>query len=301
MKRILLSGIAVMDFIFRLDEFPRQAEKYRARDSAITGGGCAAGAAVAISRLGGAASLACRLGDDRVGDMIVADLEADGVDCTLAARVAGCRSSYSSVYVDGRGERQIVNFRDTSLPADAQWLEPRLPQRFDAALADTRWPAGAGVAMTRARELGVPGIIDAEAPFEGVEEALERASHIAFSAVGLRAFTGLDERAAALAAAGRNGAFVCVTDGALGAFYLDGEGNLVRVPAFEVDAVDTLGAGDVWHGAFALRLAEGAHEATAIRFANAAAALKCRQFGGRAGAPDRPQTEQFLTEKLACN
>ena len=62
-------------------------------------------------------------------------------------------------------------------------------------------------------------------------------------------------------------------------------------------AVDTLGAGDVWHGAFALRLAEGADELTAIRFASAAAALKCTRPGGRMGAPSRAEVAAFLKER----
>lgn len=67
-----------------------------------------------------------------------------------------------------------------------------------------------------------------------------------------------------------------------------------NIPACKVEVVDTLAAGDVWHGAFALRLAEGAGEVDAINFANAAAALKCTRFGGGDGCPDRDATEAFL-------
>ena len=66
--------------------------------------------------------------------------------------------------------------------------------------------------------------------------------------------------------------------------------------AFAVPVVDTLGAGDTWHGAFAVRLAEGADEAEAVRFASAAAALKCTRFGGRDGAPGRQDVEAFLRD-----
>ena len=64
--------------------------------------------------------------------------------------------------------------------------------------------------------------------------------------------------------------------------------------AFKIDAVDTLGAGDMFHGAFALRLAEGGDEVAAMRFASAAAALKCTRFGGIIGAPSRTEVENFL-------
>ncbi len=101
-----------------------------------------------------------------------------------------------------------------------------------------------------------------------------------------------------LAAAAANGAFVCVTDGANDTRFQRGE-ETGRVPTFVVDAVDTLGAGDIWHGAFALALAEGRGEREAIRFAAAAAALKCTAFGGRSAIPTRDQVEHFLMDHAA--
>jgi sulfofructose kinase len=78
----------------------------------------------------------------------------------------------------------------------------------------------------------------------------------------------------------------------------DGDG-MATVPGFRVAAVDTLGAGDVWHGAFALALAERRPEAAAVRFANAAAALKVGRAGGRRGAPTRAEVDRFLSEHAA--
>ena len=112
----------------------------------------------------------------------------------------------------------------------------------------------------------------------------------------MRDLTGARDIEAGLAQAGRElDGWVCVTDGAEGVLYLE-HGELHRIPAFAVDAIDTLGAGDVWHGAFALRLTEGSGEAEAIRFANAVAAIKCTRFGGRDGTPTRAETERFLEE-----
>jgi sulfofructose kinase len=71
---------------------------------------------------------------------------------------------------------------------------------------------------------------------------------------------------------------------------------VIHDPAFPITAVDTLAAGDVWHGAFALGLAEGMPEREAVRFASATSALKCTRFGGRAGAPRRAEVERFLEE-----
>lgn len=297
MTVVVLAGIAVIDFVFSVDAMPSRAEKYRARDAAIIGGGGAANAAVTVARLGGTARLAARVGTDPVGDMIVSGLIAEAVDCSLVRRFEGKRSSFSSVLVDARGERQIVNFRDETLSFDAGWLEDALPASFDAALADTRWPDGGAAVLKAARRLSRPGVLDAEVSVGVAAEALTLASHIAFSAQGLRDYAGLDDLESALGLAHeRTGSWVCCTDGANGVTFLDG-GAARHVPAFAVDAVDTLGAGDVWHGAFALALGEGRREDDAILFANAVAAIKCTRFGGRAGVPSRAEAEAFMRQR----
>ena len=234
MTKIVTTGVAVMDFVFYLDKMPRLAEKYRAKGAEITGGGGGANAAAAIARLGGHAMLASRIGSDQVADMIAAGLEAGGVDCTMLRRFEGKRSSFSSVLIDGNGERQIVNFRDPDLPMDAVWLQAALPSDFDAALTDTRWPDGAEVLMKAARERGVPGVLDGEAPIREAEAALYLASHIAFSAQGLRDWAEHDDLDKALSdVADETGAFVCVTDGEKGVFWRHG-----TVSGFELSVCD---------------------------------------------------------------
>ena len=283
--RILVAGVAVMDFVFHLDAMPDRAEKYRARDGTISGGGNEANAAVAVARLGGEVHLATRLGDDAVADLIVAGLEGEGVGTSLARRFAGRRSSFSSIFIDAAGERQIVNFRDTALEPRAGWLQAALPTRFDAALADTRWPEGALAMMLAARAAGRPGVIDAEAPVREAEEALGQASHVAFSAQGLCDWAGHDDLERALAEADRAlPGMVLVTDGPYGTFWRENDA-LRHLPAREVAPVDTLGAGDVWHGAFTLALARNDALDDAVALANAAATLKCTRKGGRDGAP----------------
>jgi len=85
-----------------------------------------------------------------------------------------------------------------------------------------------------------------------------------------------------------------VSNGEQGALWLDPDGAPRRIPAFPVQAVDTLGAGDVFHGAFTLAVAEGSALEPALRFASAAAALKCSRFGGAFAAPQRAEVEAFL-------
>ena len=297
MARVLVAGMAVADFIFQVDRMPARAEKYRARDARVAGGGCAANAAVAVVRQGGEALLAARLGGDQVGDLILAGLAAEGVDTRLVRRAPGGMSSFSSIYVDAAGERQIMNFRGSGLPETADWLTQT--HGAEAVLADNRWPALTRKVLALARTAGIPGIVDAEAPV--TPDDLIGASHIAFSMQGLADFAPGAAAADALRLArGETGAWVCVTDGASGVLFLDGD-TLAHVPAIAIRPVDTLAAGDIWHGAFALLLAEGAPERQAIIHANATATLKCLAFGGREGCPDRAATGNFLKENEQCN
>ncbi len=291
MTRVLVAGSVVVDFVFDVDAMPDLPEKYKANDARIVGGGCAANAAVAIARLGGDAHLAGRMGDDPVGRMITDDLLAEGVNCALLRPQSGARSSFSSIYVDLSGERQIMNFRGAGLSQSADHLNAEAGHA-DAVLADTRWPEAASVLMKSAKARGIPGVIDAEAPV--FHQAVSDASHVAFSAQGLAEFSGTSDLSTGLSlAADQLGAWVCVTDGASGVLSQDKTGQHHH-PAFKIDVTDTLGAGDVWHGAFALALGEGRSETEAIRFASAVAALKCTRAGGRSGTPTRAETQDFL-------
>lgn len=290
-------GHAVQDYVFTLSSLPDGGRKFRASAFESVGGGPAATAAVAIARLGGSAMLAARVGDDAVGVEIVRELESYGVDCAAVRRCAGRASSLSAVMVDAAGERMIVNYRDDALPADASFLPSAAG--FDAVLADTRWPEGAKNAFSAARAAGVPAVLDADDPVPDDDDLLGAATHLAFSADGLRNWARTDDLRKGLERArDRTGAWCCATDGAKGVLVADDAGGHA-VGAYRVDVVDTLGAGDVWHGAFALALGEGRKEDAALRFANAAAALKVSRKGGRKGAPMRVEVETFLRTEIA--
>jgi sulfofructose kinase len=292
MASVLVAGVAVVDFVFEVDEMPQLAEKYRAKNAVVVGGGCAANAAVAVSRLGGEAFLAARMGDDAMADIILADLHEESINTDAVNQATGGRSSFSSVYVDGNGERQIMNFRGSGVAENTGWLVSA--PHTDAILADNRWSQITEKAMAMARARDVPGVIDAEAPINS--EILTGASHVAFSKQGLLALTGEDSPISALkTASSRLASWLCVTDGPDGVYFMH-NGKVENLTGFAVEAKDTLGAGDIWHGAFTLRLAEGANEIAAIEFANAAAAIKCKTYGGRTGCPDRTETVKFLKE-----
>jgi sulfofructose kinase len=290
-KRILCAGIAVWDRILAVPALPVGPSKNFASSVFESGGGPAATAAVAIARLGGEATLLARIGDDIEGRRIAEGLAGEGVETANIAVVRGARSMTATVLRDPGGERMIVTHGDPRLVA-----EPVLPAGcFDVVLGDCRWPE-ASEAVFRAHD--APRVLDADrAPDKAIlHRLLPLATHAIFSAAGLAQATGCDAPRQALARARElTGAWLAVTLGEAGALSLERDG--VRAwPAFAVEAVDTTGAGDVFHGAFALALAEAAAIPEAMRFAAAAAAIKCTAPGGRAGIPDRPAIERFLGE-----
>jgi sulfofructose kinase len=126
-------------------------------------------------------------------------------------------------------------------------------------------------------------------------ELLAMAEHVVFSEAALARMSGQPDPAKALRwARGRvAGPYVGVTIGAKGYLWLEGE-SMRSMPAYPVDVIDTLGAGDVFHGAYALALAEGREVAEAARFANAAAAIKCTRASGRRGIPLRAEVDAWI-------
>jgi sulfofructose kinase len=296
MTTVLCIGQAVQDFVFSVDAMPDSAEKYRASAFKSIGGGPAATAAVAIAGLGGKARLAARIGDDPIADVVVAELESYGVDCTLVRRFADRTSSLSTVLVDSAGERLIVNYLDPAMETITDWLPQQLPGDIDAVLADTRWPEGALHALQLARKNDVPAVLDADLPVPADGELIRAATHVAFSAAGLAEYSGDPDPAGALrSVSDTTDAWCCVTLGSQGTLYMS-NGGLGQLPAYEVKVRDTLGAGDVWHGAFALALADGQAIDTALQFASVAAALKVKNGGGRSGSPTRQEVDQFLQQ-----
>ncbi|KQU96191.1 carbohydrate kinase [Mesorhizobium sp. Root102] len=292
--KLLSVGALTLDTILRVETLPVHQGKFIASDGVQIASGMATSAACAAHRLGADVSLWASAGDDTVADQLIAGIEAEGVDCTFVRRVRGASSALASILVDAHGERIIVPFYDRLAQADPEALPVANLMAFDAVLVDVRWPGAAALALKAARTGGRPAILDADtAPLEVLEQLLPLATHIVASEPAARIVCGqaLDPETACADLASRTDAFVAVTGGAAGSWWHDRSAGCVRhVAAPRINAVDTLAAGDVFHGAFAVGLAEAMPVEQALRFASAAAALKCLRFGGRLGAPNRAET-----------
>jgi len=291
----------VLDEVFRIDEFPRPDAKVEAAEFLAVGGGCAANAAVAIARLGGDASFAGPLGgppgQEPISDRILAGLAREGVDCAGCVRLDGVASGISAIFVDMRGERTIVTHRSRRLDAVTPLDPEKLVAGADAVLADNRFPDFSLPICRAALRRGIPVVLDADKPARPGAALFSACSHVVFSAESLRATMAIDDLACALRQFGHaTNAFLAVTDGANPVQWRDDMGAIREMPVFRVPAVDTLAAGDVFHGAFTLALIEGEDAVAAMRFAAAAAGVKCTRFGGSTTAPTRAEAEALLAQ-----
>jgi sulfofructose kinase len=295
-KPILCLGACAWTTLFRVDSLPQGSAKIIPNDALQIGDGMSASAACAIVALGGQAEFWARVGDDANGRAAIASLKTAGLNCDHVKFIDGVCGSFCSVIIDSQGERIVIPRHDPALPSNADWLPLDRIARgdFSAVLTEVRWPEGAAAVLDAARRAGIPAILDGEAAAEGVLESLShKATHALYSETGLAHLLGdscatLDVATQLQLARERLPTqFLGATLGADGFYWLDDEGTLNHAEGLTVHAVDTLGAGDVFHGAYALALVEAMPPHDAARMACVAASLKCEHFGGRLGAPNR--------------
>jgi sulfofructose kinase len=294
MARIVCVGLACLDYLFQVPQLPNGGGKFFAEHYVAAPGGPAAAASLAVASLGHEAVFLGRLGDDQVGHDLVRNLSSRGVDASRVRLVSGQTSQVSSVVIDRTGERQIINFSSRQLDPDPSWLHEEMIAGADFLLTDVRWPEGAHAAMTIARRHDVPSLIDADVAPIDISSLVGLATYAIFSERGLEMTAVENELEKGLqVAAKKTGAWVAVTAGEKGSYWLEGE-DIKTCPAEEIDAVDTCGAGDVFHGAFAVAMVEKMAFDQAMRFAGITAALKCLTFGGSLGVPDRAAVNRRL-------
>lgn len=293
---ICVGGSATIDHIFLVDEVRLPSAKIAANDFAETGGGMGANAAVAVQRLGGKAIYWGRVGDDETGAQVIALLKHEGIDVSALRRLPGYRTKIATILIDAQGERLVVSSQPQGYPSDASWLPVERVTECDAVLADTRWPAGAQRLFDAAAAAGKPSVFDGDGgdPIQ-VRASAQLATHPFFSQTMLASFELGDPSQALPRLFGGRTVACGVTLGGKGVMWFDGE-HMHSAPSLPVKAVDTLAAGDTWHGALALALAERKELSAAVEFANAVAASKCTRFGGRAGIPRRDEFERWWAQ-----
>ncbi|RDI95221.1 carbohydrate kinase [Meiothermus sp. QL-1] len=276
--RVLAVGWANLDQRYYVEAFPPTKSRTGVRAYRETLGGPAAVAAQAVARLGGSARLLSRWGKDPAGARLRAMLEAEGVEVHLQL---GDATPVSAVLVTPVGERYIFPYRPP-LPTGLELDPVRLLEGVGAVLLDGRWPEAGQAVGALARARGLPVVLDLDRNRAPDWSLVTVASHVVASEELALEHGGIELLLDRLA---KQGVFAAVTLGARGVVYEGG-----HLPAHRLEVQDTTGAGDVFHGAFALALAEGQAASVALRFANAAAALHC----ARGSPPSRQAVEALL-------
>ena len=279
-------GLNSVDFLSLVPEFPTLNSKMEILQFSKQGGGQVATAMVALSRWGIRTKYIGKVGDDELGAFSLNSLRQDGVDVSFVTIEPNAISQFAMIIVDrASGERTILWNRDKQL----MYREGELRREelcsgkilhldghdLRAALQSAQW----------AKEEGIPTVIDLDKIEPLTSELIKKIDFVITSSNFPTLFTGISDREKALIEMQRQTpGFLCATLGREGAVALV-EGNILRVRGFKVDAVDTTGAGDVFHAGFIYGLLQNWEVREILRFANAVAALKCRDLGGRRGIP----------------
>ena len=294
-SRFISLGACTVDAILKVDHIPSGDAKIMAEDGVVIGAGMAVAAASTVAMLGGNVSIWGRIGSDKLGDFFLSDISDIGVDTSFVNRVEGAKTGLSSVIVGSDGGRLIVPYYDPNLGNDTSWLPLKQLDSVDCILADVRWPEGSLEILNEAKNRGIFRIFDGDVATAKVLKTLAPlATHSIFSEPGFHLYSGnKDVRRSLLEHAAQFDGCMGVTLGVNGFIWVE-DGILRQIYPPQIVAKDTLAAGDVFHGAFAIAVTEGMSIEKAAMFACSAAAIKCSRFGGRKGIPSRYEVEALM-------
>lgn len=283
--RVQVVGHIVWDHRFWAENLDRRGGRTGVTRYAQSLGGPGAVAAVTIESLGGHAILVSRVGRDSNGEAALQRLRDAGVDVDLVDQQAGSVTAVSAVAIAPDGERHIYPFPGEFQPTRTANLPTRLADNLSALLVDSRWPTMALANAQEARAASVPVVVDLDVDNQDMWHVVRHSTYTICDEDLAEAFGGSNALVAHIEALG-----------SWGAVTLGSRGSITRsttVPAFQIKAVDTTGAGDVFHGAFALAIAEGQRPENALVFASASAAVKC----ATGKIPSRLEVDRLLDEE----
>jgi ribokinase len=302
---ILGLGCVAVDDLLYVSEYPPADAKVRVNRHERQCGGLTGTALVAAARMGARCAYAGVLGGDSLSQFVEERFREEGVDTAHIHRRQQARPIHSVIVVDeGKQTRNIFYDLDGVFGAEEGWPQADVIRSARVLYVDHFGIEGMSWAARIARAAGVAVVADFEvADFPGFAELLALVDHLIISLSFARQLTGEaqpDAAAKKLWNSARQA--VVLTDGAAGCWSLTAEepGAVRHLRAFPVDAVDTTGCGDVFHGAYAAALVSGRKLGDCIRFAAAAAAIKATRRGGQSGIPTRPVVDAFL-QKEGCS
>lgn len=288
---VLCVGMATYDIVMTVDHHPGPDEKCFATGLLGCGGGPASNAAVTVSRLGGKSAFIGYLARDIYGERHIEELLSEGVETRWIVRSTQ-PTPISVILVKPNGDRTVVSFKSATPSLETADID-LANCNPSAILFDGHQQLISEGLAEFARNKKIVTILDAGSVHQGTIELLPFTDYLVASAGFAREFTGEANPCAALKVLSRQVPVAVITLGENGLVWKSGsaEGEMA---ALSVEPIDTTGAGDTFHGAFSLAIAQGREFSEALKFASAAAALCCTKLGARPGIPTKRELNDFL-------
>ncbi|MGH7599574.1 MAG: carbohydrate kinase family protein, partial [bacterium] len=297
---IVSFGICAVDFIGLMKKYPEPGEKIPLEAFSKQGGGLAGTALTAAARLGAKTAYLGKFGRDEYSRFLLDEFQKDGVDISHVIFEDSAQPPVSFIHVEkGTGERRIARYWQ-EFDLQPGELDRTVIQNSRILFLEHHFVAAGIAAAKWSKQAGGLVVVDAERIVPRLEEILQLADYIIVSQsfATQQTRSGNPEKAAHLLQQ-KYGGVAVVTAGEMGAFCRTSE-SVFNQPAFQVNVVDTTGAGDVFHGAFMAGLIENWPLPKILEFSAAAAAMKCRGLGGREMIPSRQEAMEFLWERGAA-
>jgi sulfofructose kinase len=289
---VLVIGRSCLDYIAIVDQFPAENQKLPLEFRLAEGGGQGGTASCCISQLGGRAAYVGKLGDDDEGRFCLKRLKDFNVATEFVEIVSSGKTPVAYVFITrGSGARSIIYERNTLPKIKIDTTLKRLVRQTGVALLDPEVTyLGGPLKKIAGNNLLV--IYDSERWRQGTEDIMCAADYFIPSSEFLDTeklqFQDLTFKQRIIRLNDMVAGNLIITRGEKGAYYIVNN-ILYHVAAPEINAVDTVGAGDNFHAAFALALAKGFDLHQAVKFSVAVASLSCREYGGRNGVPEWEQ------------
>lgn len=298
MSKIVGIGANVCDTLYSVPTYPTEDTKMRAENMTQAGGGPCATGLVAASKLGAKTAFIGNLTDDNAGKFLAEDFEKWGVSTEFINILPGYTSFSSCIWLASDEASRTCVFYKGDVPAlELSDNQMDAIKNAEILMVDGNEMGAAIEAAKYANQCGTKVLYDAGGLYEGVENLLPYADILIPSEEFALGHTGekTAEDAAKALYEKYSPEIVVITQGKKGGIMYDGK-TVTEYPAFLVEAVDSNGSGDVFHGAFAFAVTNNMDYKKACIFSSAVSALKCTKVGAREGVPTYAETINFLKE-----
>lgn len=289
---VICIGHAAYDLTMGVEHHPAADEKIQADRFSFAGGGPAANAAVAVCRLGGSSAFCGYLGRDSYGETHANEFLAEGVDLSFTIR-GPHPTPISVILAKPDGLRSVVNFKKNTPSLEPESLKELSEIDVNVLLFDGHEPLISEKILKEAHSRGIPTVLDAGSVNQGTRLLAPHIDYLVGSETFAREWTGTNNAFEALEVLKHLAPNVVITLGSDGLIWARC-GETGYLSAFRVNPIDSTGAGDAFHGAFALGLARDMGWNELLRYASAVGALTCMKLGARAGIPDANAVRIFL-------